>query len=356
MPRMTFTNLAGSDIAVGNADGYGKSFQILVAGSVVDFTGMQLESCGPQLESLKAAGKVSWVKTENPNVSDDLEILSGSPARMAMVAIPSVAAKGTTDVHATRVGSVGRAKLLLDTGSGNATVTAVNAGVSGNLIDIVLTGDAGSGVRITHTSPAGRERFTILYETGVSTQGTLNTAINALTGADKLIEVTTSNAGTTATVLTAVADDFVLTPLAGGTAATGAFPGAFTNPVVPRNLRVVFAANYDAGDVTVTGTNQFNAAITEVFTGTASSTQVGVKAFKTVTGATTATIGKHTSATVSIGTGDTIGIPFNVVDTVGYAYVGTTIEAITLNTTNDTFVPTTTPNATAFTVICNVNP
>ena len=275
---------------------------------------------------------------------------------MARVAIPSVAAKSATSVHAVFIGSVGRARLLLDTGSGNATVTAVNGGVAGNLIDIVLTGDAGSGVRIAHTSPAGRELFTILYETGVSTQGTLNTAINALTGADKLIEVTTANAGTTATVLTAVGDNFATTPLAGGSDTGRTFPGAFTSPVVPRNLRVVFAANWDGGDVTVTGTNQFNTAITEVFTGTASSTQVGVKAFKTVTAASHASYGKHLTADASIGTGDTIGIPFNVVDTTGFCYVAAVVEAATINATYDTFVPTTTPSSTAYTVLCNVNP
>ena len=359
MPIMTFTNTAGSDIAVGNADGYGKSFTIPVAGCAVHLTGMQLESSGPQLDSLKSRGFLSWVKTQDPAVSDDLEILSGSPSRMAMVSIGPVAAKSTTAVHAAFVGSVGRAKLLLDTGSGNATVTAVNAGVSGNLIDIVLTGDAGAGVRITHTSPAGRELFTILYQTGVSTQGTLNTAINALTGADKLIEVTTSNAGTTATVLTAVADDFALTPLAGGTALGGIFPGAFTNPDVPRNGTVTYAANWDAGAVTLRGTNYANAAVTDVIAGTAGATVVGVVAFKTITGATTASVGKHTSSSATIGTGDTIGIPFNVVDTVGFCYVGVTVQAggVTLNATYDTFVPgTTLPNATTYTVLCNVNP
>ena len=359
MPRLTFTNILGSDIAVGNADGYGKSFLIPVAGAVIDFTGIQLESTQPQLELKKTAGQLTWVKSENPNMSDDLEILAGSPSRPAMLSIGPVAAKSASVVHGAFVGSVGRAKLLLDTGSGNATVTAVTAGVAGNLIDLVLTGDGGSGVRITHTSPAGRELFTILYQSGVSTQGTLNTAINALTGADKLIEVIASNAGTTATVLTAAGDDFVLTPLAGGSALGGVFPGAFTNPDVSRNARIVYAANWDAGAVTLTGTNTVNAAISETFAGTAGTTVVGVKAFKTITGATTASVGKHTSASATIGTGDTIGILFDVVDAVGFCYVGVTVEAggVTIDPVYNTFIPgTTTPSATTYTVLCNVNP
>ena len=355
MPRLTFTNLLGSDIVVGNADGYGKSFTIPPAGSVVDFTGLQLESCGPQLDIAKTKGYVSWVKSENPNVSDDLEILAGSPSRPAMLSVGPVAAKSATSVHAVLIGSVGRARLLLDTGSGDTTVTAVTGGAAGNSITISLTGDATATVRISRIGTA----FTILYNSATSTMTNLTTAINALTGADKLIEVVTANLGTGATVLTAAADDFVLTSLAGGSDTGNTFPGAFTNPDVPRNLRVTMAANWNAGDITVTGTNQLNTVISETFTTGSGVVRVGVKAFKTVTGATKASYGTHLTANASIGSGDTIGIPFDVVDAVGFCYVGVTVEAggVTINPTYNTFVPgTTTPSATTYTVLCNVNP
>jgi hypothetical protein len=246
MPRMTFTNLSGSDIAVGNPSGYGKSFTIPVAGCVVDFSGVELESTEPQLQASKLAGKLTWVKSQNPNVPDDLEILSGSPSRTALVSVGPVAAKSANSVHAS------------------------------------TQGDAVGPVTLT---------------TGI------------------------------------------------------------TAPVTPRNLRCVFGATWDGGAVTVAGTNQFDAAITEVFTGT-NTTIVGVKAFKTVTSIAFPAGGTGTTGTntLTVGTGDTIGLALDVVDTVGFVHVGTVIEAVTLNATYDTFVPTTTPSATTYIVLCNVNP
>jgi len=246
MPRLTFTNILGSDIAVGNADGYGKSFTIPAAGLVVDFTGVQLESCGPQLDVAKTKGYISWVKVENPNVSDDLEILAGSPSRPAMLSIGPVAAKSATSVHASMQGD------------------AVGA-------QVVTTG--------------------------------------------------------------------------------------ITSPVTPRNLRCVFGATWDGGAVTVTGTNQANAAITEVFTGT-NTTIVGAKAFKTVTRIAYPAGGTGTTGTntLTVGTGDTIGIAFDVVDAVGMLHVGTTIEPVTVDPTYNTFIPTTTPSTTTYLLLCNVNP
>jgi len=246
MPRMTFTNLSGSDIAVGNPSGYGKSFNIPVAGCVVAFSGVQLESSALQLDALKTAGKISWVKAEDPSVSDDLEILAGSPSRPAMLSIGPVAAKSATSVHAS------------------------------------TQGDAVGPVVLT---------------TGI------------------------------------------------------------TNPVTPRNLRCVFGVTWDGGAVTVSGTNQLNAAITEVFTGT-NTTIVGAKAFKTVTSIAFAAGGTGTTGTntLTVGTGDTIGIAFDVVDAVGMLHVGTTIEPVTVDPTYNTFIPTTTPSATTYVLLCNVNP
>lgn len=352
MPRLTFTNLLGSDIVVGNADGNSKSFNIPVAGAVVDLTGLQLESVGPQLDQMKADGWVSWVKAQNPAVSDDLEILSGSPSRMAMFSSGVVAAKSATSVHANLIGSVGRAKLLLTAGSGDTTVQAVTGGAGGNALTITMTGDATPTVRISRVG----SDFTILYNTTVSTMGDVTTAINALAGADKLIEVVTANLGTSATVLSAPGSDIAKTNLAGGSDTGNTFPGPFTNPAVARNLRVTMAANWDGGDVTVHGTNKFDAAISETFLAGSGVIRVGSKAFKTVTSATKSLYGTHLTAAASIGTGDTIGIGFDVVDAVGFAYVGTTIEAVTIDPTYDTFIPTTTPSNTTYVVVCNVNP
>ena len=355
MPRLTFTNLSGSDIAVGNADGYGKSFSIPVAGAVVDFTGVQLESCGPQLDALKTALKVTWVKAENPLVSDDLEILSGSPSSFTLTAAEVIAAKSANSVHAAFIGSVGRARLLLDTGTGDTTVTAVTGGVGGNSLTITMTGDATATVRITRVA----NDFTILYNSGVSTMTNVTTAINALTGADKLIEVVTANLGTGATVLTAVADDFVKTPLASGTATGNTFPGAFVSPARARNLRVTLSAGWDAGDVTVYGTNQHNMAISETFTTGSGVIRVGAKIFMTVTSATKALYGTHLTANAVIGTGDVIGVAANVVGATAILYVDGTAQIPTMDTTNDSYTMSggTIPDASrSFILLCSVNP
>ena len=85
----------------------------------------------------------------------------------------------------------------------------------------------------------------------------------------------------------------------------GAFPGPFTNPTVPSKLSVTFTASWDGGDVTVTGTDVYGAAQSEVFADAAGTTVQGTKVFATVTAAT-----KETPAGVA-GNGASIGIGLN---------------------------------------------
>ena len=92
-----------------------------------------------------------------------------------------------------------------------------------------------------------------------------------------------------------------------GNDASNDFPGPFTDPDVPRNLRVDFAAAWDGGNVTVVGVDQFGAAVTEVFTASAGSTVVGTKIFAGVTSATKGAVGAAADA-ASIGTGDKLGL------------------------------------------------
>jgi hypothetical protein len=98
------------------------------------------------------------------------------------------------------------------TGAYNAVLEATTAGVAGNSITVRLIGDSAgaAGVSIVRTGSA----FVIHYESGVSTVGNVNTAIQALSGADDLVGVKT--AGTTATVLTQPTDNVAVTALAGG--------------------------------------------------------------------------------------------------------------------------------------------
>jgi hypothetical protein len=99
----------------------------------------------------------------------------------------------------------------------DTVIEAFVAGSAGNGITIRLLGDSpgGGGVSIVVSNGA----VTIHYESGVSTVAQVETAIGNLAGASKIIDVKT--AGTGATVLTAPGDNFVATPLAGGSDASG---------------------------------------------------------------------------------------------------------------------------------------
>lgn len=133
--------------------------------------------------------------------------------------------------------------------------------------------------------------------------------------------------------------------------AANIFPGPFTNPDVPRNLRLVFAAAYDGGNVTVVGTDQYSNAQSELIVAVAATTVVGVKIFKTVTAATKATVGA-TANTVSVGTGDKLGVSADL--TAAQLFVDGISEAATLDTTNKAITPTTVPNgAKVFQVLSN---
>lgn len=128
------------------------------------------------------------------------------------------------------------------------------------------------------------------------------------------------------------------------------------NPDIPRNLRVIFAASWDGGDVTVLGTDQFGNAQSETFTTGSGVTRTGSKIFKTVTSASKATVGA-TANTVTVGTGDKLGLSIPLSDAAAN-YVGLTdgaIEAFTVDPTVSGFTPTTVPNgAHDYLVIGNV--
>lgn len=131
------------------------------------------------------------------------------------------------------------------------------------------------------------------------------------------------------------------------------FPGPFTNPDVPRNLRVTYSADWDGGDVTVSGTNQFDEVIEETFPAGDNEAKVGVKIFKTVTGAVKELPAGVTGSGASIGTGDKLGLPTPILDEVGLAFVAATAEAVTLDDDVSGMTPTTTPSATTYLVLVN---
>lgn len=85
---------------------------------------------------------------------------------------------------------------------------------------------------------------------------------------------------------------------------------AITNPNVPRNIVIKGNASGMIGDVGITGTNYNDEVITEVLTVNGATAVVGAKAFKTVTliqmpGKTNAS-----GDTISVGTGEKLGLPY----------------------------------------------
>ncbi len=126
--------------------------------------------------------------------------------------------------------------------------------------------------------------------------------------------------------------------------AVNAFPGPIANPAIPRNLRCVFDAAWDGGDVTIVGTDQYDNDVTEVIADVAGTTVVGVKIFKTITSITKQTVGVASAKPVSVGTGDKLGVVGNLSGTAAVLTVDGTAEAVTVDATYDGFSPTTAPD------------
>ena len=128
-----------------------------------------------------------------------------------------------------------------------------------------------------------------------------------------------------------------------------------TNPTIPRSLVVVKAASWDGGTVTITGTNQFDEVIEEVFPALTDGTETGEKIFKTVTAR------RHSIALAggngySCGEGPKLGIVGIPADAAAYFFTcGLVPEAATLDTTYGGFTPTTVPDGSVdYMLICNV--
>ncbi len=131
--------------------------------------------------------------------------------------------------------------------------------------------------------------------------------------------------------------------IAGNTSVVPVTTG-ITNPTVPRNLIITFAASWDGGDVVVVGTDQFDVAVTETFLTNAGSTRVGTKIFKTVTSVAHTAVGA-TANTYSTGDGDKLGIvPKPVASSPVVLFTSGVAEAVTFDFTYNAFTPTSIPN------------
>ena len=116
----------------------------------------------------------------------------------------------------------------------------------------------------------------------------------------------------------------------------------FTNPGCPKNVSATAggtAGDIKAVQVVVAGTNFADEVISEtlpVFTVDTAGTVVGSKAFKTVTGVTIPAM-DGAGATVSIGFGEKLGLPFKLAhNTVLAAYLNNTKEGTAPTVTTST--------------------
>ena len=133
-----------------------------------------------------------------------------------------------------------------------------------------------------------------------------------------------------------------------------------TNPSVPRNLSAVAAATWDGGSIVVVGTDQFGATITETIAAVANTTVYGTKVFKTVTSIAHTLLGVA-AVGCSVGTGDKVGLTFDVLDTMGLGMVqatpgaANTPEAVTVDPVYNGATFTTVPDGTkVFVLLANV--
>lgn len=117
------------------------------------------------------------------------------------------------------------------------------------------------------------------------------------------------------------------------------WPGPFSNPDVPRNLTVTFNGAWDGGDVTVSGTDQYDQPVSEVFVFAAPGTVTGSKIFKTATSAQNGQLGAS-GTTASIGTGDRLGVVITgdvvaLVDSGGLIAINGSAAVVTVDEIND---------------------
>lgn len=301
------------------------------------------------LQAQAAAGDVEFLWTGPEEYATGALIVGPIVAKMFLFTAP--AAPDDNGVHAGLAGnadSEAAAELDLGTLGDNdldTIVEAAAAGFDGNLITVACVGDSETDAGVTVEEDGNA--VTIHYESGVSTVGDVETAIAAST----LLAVKTS--GTTATVLTAPADNFAATALAGGLDEHDFVP-PFTSPAIPRTLNVKFAANWDGGDVTITGTNQYGEEIEEEFTGASDVTVVGEKAFATVTRAVKSAAGAD-AATALLGWGENLGLPERAADAFCILTADGVAEPGVIDEDNHTIAPDTAPDgAVDFVVMMNV--
>jgi hypothetical protein len=141
-----------------------------------------------------------------------------------------------------------------------------------------------------------------------------------------------------------------------GNDTTSSWTAGITSPEHPKAVRVVFAASYDGGNITLVGTDQLGRAQTEVVTANPNNTVEGVNIWKTITSIAKGTIGAN-AATFTVQTGLKVGLPVPLLQAWGMElHDGIAELATAWDATYYSFTPATTPNGSVdYTVLVPVD-
>jgi len=176
---------------------------------------------------------------------------------------------------------------------------------------LVVTGPAPGAHATTHKTAGGTDVLAV-DSTTAANGATTATNQNA-TATNQGATATNQNTATAQVVDLGAPDLADIDVIHAAILATdaGSPYNADAQPDVPRNLTVDFAATWDGGKITVTGTDQFDVVVSEDFLvpGGLPAQVVGVKVFKTIValGIAKETVGSNAVA-ATVGTGNKLGI------------------------------------------------
>ncbi len=243
--------------------------------------------------------------------------------------------------------------------TGNVVPTAATAGYAKGCLFIKT--DATSGTRGLYENAGTTTSCLFLSSGAIRAQDTLITAGKILygvggVGAEKTLSITVAPQTSVAKLFEFINPDAegVGVHAAVAEGAANAFPGPFTSPAIPRSLKIDFAAGWQGGDVTVIGTNQFDVAVTEVFADNPGAVVQGTEIFKTVVSASKEIIA-GAADTCTLLTGEKIGIPSLISAAFGILTCSAVVEAVTVDATYPSFIPTTAPTGlVSYALLVNV--
>jgi hypothetical protein len=289
--------------------------------------------------------------TETLNLAQTAASVTSVKCYSSIISLVMPAADGTGTTVAVGIadkfGLPSKAKLR----SGGAAIIAEY--LDGALVGIgsttIATNQAATAVNLVAT--ATNQAATATNQAATATNQAATATNQAATATNQT--TTATNQNTTATNQATQAASFdapgvlatkAATDIHAAHAASGVndFPGAFTNPTYSRNVIATFGAGWDGGNVTVNGTDQFNAAVTETLASNPGTTRVGVKIFKTVTSASKSAVGASGDG-CSLGMGDKIGT-LAMSGAYGVVTVDGVFDASTWDATYHAVTPTSLPD------------